>query len=77
MIMSNVEHLIESAIDYLKNSYTFNEWKESWLANVNKQNVKATLEEIWIIALWIYYDYKPYIEEKVIQQLEQDYGYKV
>ena len=75
--MSNIEHLIESAVECLEHSYTFDEWKESWFTNTNKQNVKAPLEEIWGMAVWVYYDYRPYIEWKVTQKLEQEYGYKV
>ena len=75
--MSNIEHMIDSAISYLDNSYTFEDWKDTWSTNVNRQGVTATLEEIWTIANWIYYDYKPSVELKTRIEMENDYGYKI
>lgn len=74
--MSNIEHLIESAVYYVEN-YSFEEFKETWTTNINKQGISATLEEIWDIATWIYYSYRPYIDYKKSMELIDAYGYEV
>lgn len=74
--MSNLEHLIDSAIYYVEH-YSFEEFKETWSTNVNKKSVMAPLEEIWEIANYIYYTYRPYIEWKLRAKITEEYGYKL
>lgn len=75
--MSNIEHLIDSAIEAKERKETFNNWIHFETTIINARNTHISLEEIWEIADWVYYTYRPYIEWKITQELEQDYGYKV
>ena len=75
--MSNLEHLIDCAVYYKEEHYSFEEFKETWTTNVNKETIAAPLEEIWEIANYVYYVYRPYIEGKKEEELVERYGYKV
>ena len=75
--MSNLEHLIDCAVYYKEEHYSFEEFKETWETNVNKRGVVAPLEEIWEIADWIYYSYRPNIEWKTRGKMIEEYGYEI
>lgn len=54
--MSNLEHLIENAIEAVKNNTSFKKWRdwEQRYGNyLNADYIKATPEEIWEIAVYV------------------------
>lgn len=56
--MSNLEHLIENAIESVENGNSFENWRdwEQQIGNyVNADYIKSTPEEIWEIANYVVY----------------------
>ena len=75
--MSNLEHLIEGAIIAIEEHIGFDNWTHKASTLANHSQVRAPLEEIWEIADYIYYTYRPYIEYKKEEELIEEYGYRV
>lgn len=75
--MTNIEHLIESAIFTLEVKETYEKWSNRWITSQNLQGCAAKPQEIWEIANWVYYVYKPYIESEKEEELVKDYGYEL
>ena len=75
--MSNAEHLIENALCCIEEDKDFKFFKDMTVNKEMFKYIKATPEEIWDIAIYVYYTYKPYIESDLIEEVEKKYGYQV
>lgn len=73
--MSNIEHLLENAIDDMAAKKSFEEWKQKYPNSAILQFVEATAEEIWMMAQYVLYTYKPWLLEKCHKEAERIYGY--
>ena len=75
--MSNTEHLIENAIVCLEENKSYEDFIS---ADVNERMlklVKSPPEEIWDMAIYVYYTYRESIIWKTEDKLEKAYGYKI
>lgn len=58
--MTCIEHALENAINAVKKEHTFEIWKST---DPNLEHINATPEEIWELAIYVVYSYKPlYLE---------------
>lgn len=58
--MACIEHALENAINAVKKDYAFENWKST---DSNLEHINATPEEIWELAIYVVYSYKPsYLE---------------
>lgn len=73
--MSNIEHLLENAIDDMETKKSFEEWKQRYPNSAVLPLVEATAEEIWMMAQYVLYTYKPWLLEKCRKETERIYGY--
>ena len=73
--MSNIEHLLESAISDIAAEKSFKEWKQRYPNSAVLSLVEATAEEIWMMAQYVLYTYKPLLLEKCRKEAERIYGY--
>ena len=58
--MSNIEHLIENAIYAVKRDRSFEDFKNQPHTKSMMQYTGLSLEDIWEIAGYVVYSYKPY-----------------
>ena len=75
--MSNTEHLIENAIVCLEEKKSYEDFIDT---DVNKRMfklVKSPPEEIWDMAIYVYYTYRESIVWKTEDELVKRYGYLV
>ena len=75
--MSNAEHLIENALGCLESGRDITWFKDMFVNKEMFKYVNATAEEIWDMAIYVYYTYRPCIESDLTEELEKKYGYKV
>lgn len=75
--MSNIEHLIENAIIAVESDYSFEQWASAPINKQIFQLVDIHPFDIWQIAIYIVYDYKPNIISDTINRLEIKYGYPI
>ena len=73
--MSNIEHLIENAISAVEHHKDILEWKKEGHNRLMLLSVQAPAYEIWEMAQYIVYNYKPYVVNKTVDILEEKYGY--
>ena len=59
--MSDIEHLLENAVYCLKNKEDFEDFTKMWQTQDQLTRTKATADEIWMMAQWVLYVYKPSI----------------
>lgn len=74
--MSNIEHLLENAIDAIEGGKSY----EEWLKEPNKsmlKSVMSTPEEIWAMAQYCVFTYRTNIIGKTIDYVEKQYGYSL
>ena len=71
--MTHAEHLLENAICALEGGHDFNWWINSYPQQVQIPLVKTTPEEIWNMAQYCVYTYKP----GIIGKVEDAYGYSI
>ena len=76
--MTSLEHLFETAIDLIESNQCYNDWVKlpSTKAN-NKNMVYSRLVDIWSLAQYAVFSYKPSIVSQVTSEMEEKYGYKV
>ena len=75
--MSNAEHLIENAIVCMEENKSYDDFIS---ADVNKRMfefVKSPPEEIWEMAIYVYYTYRESVTWETEDKLEKAYGYKI
>ena len=75
--MSNIEHLIENAIGCIEEKKSYDDFIS---ADVNKRMlklVKSPPQEIWYMAIYVYYTYRPSVIWETEDELEKRYGYRV
>jgi len=75
--MSNVEHLIENAIVCMEENKSYDDFIN---ADVNKRMlelVKSPPEEIWEMAIYVYYTYREVVVWETEDKLEKAYGYSL
>ena len=73
--MSKIEHLIENAVIALEQKKSFDEWYKEDIDMFDY--VDSPPIEIWNMAVYCYYTYRPYIEWKLTEEIEKAYGYPV
>ena len=74
--MSNIEHLLENAIASIESNNTYDSWLKQNTQQSMLQEVKASSSEIWTLAQYCVYVYKPGIVVDMVEKAENDYGYK-
>ena len=63
--MSNAEHAIENAVVALEKNIDY----ETWASNdLNLENLQATPDEIWNMAQWVLYNYRPLCQEEIYKE---------
>lgn len=75
--MSNIEHLIENAIDAIEKNKTYEDWKTNWRQKAMLREVKSDPFEIWQIAQYCYYTYREAIIWETEDKIEKRYGYRI
>ena len=75
--MSNIEHLIENAVTALENNEKYDDWLNAWYTKEQLKQVKSPPEEIWQMAVWCVYTYKPSYTLDLSKQFESAYGYPI
>lgn len=53
--MSNAEHIMENALMAISKGRSYEEWIKS---EPNKEYVKSDTEEIWEMAMYVYYTWR-------------------
>ena len=77
--MTNSEHLIENVL-YLIEHNEGNGYEAVMQSELIQQQAKAvgiSMNDIWCIAQYVYYCYKPMIESRIAHQLIDRYGYEI
>lgn len=59
--MSDIEHLLENAVCHLEANKEFEDFMKMWQTQDQLTRAKATADEIWTMAMWVVYVYKPAI----------------
>lgn len=75
--MSNCEHLIENAICCIERHGSFEDFCRS---KVNKEMSKmedVTLAQVWQMAIYVYYTYRPVYKNKIMKELEDEWGFSL
>ena len=75
--MSDIEHLIENAIDSIERNEEYKDWVSKWQQKAMLKEVKSDPWEIWQIAQYCVYNYKESIEWKLSDEIESKYGYPI
>ena len=75
--MSNIEHLIENAVTALENKEKYEDWLDAWYTKEQLKYVKSPPEEIWEMAIWCHYTYRPSFECDLSEEIEKKYGYPI
>lgn len=75
--MTKIEHLLENAIVEIENGLGYDSWRKDPVNKIMLKEVTALPEEIWAMAVYVYFDYKPYIETITRDEIEKEYGYKI
>ena len=79
--MTTSEHLIENAICFIEKHNNDENCYENFMGNKLIQEqakfVGISMEDIWLIAQYVYYTYIPYIRNKVEDEMIKRYGYEV
>ena len=75
--MSNIEHLIENAIFCLEHDKTFEDFLEYKFNSEMLKLVKSLAEEIWEMAIYVYYPYRESVIWETEERMEKAYGYKL
>ena len=75
--MSNIEHLIENAITAIEENKTYEDWRTDWRQEAMLKDVMSDAWEIWEMAQYCVYTYKPSVIWDTEEKLEKEYGYKV
>lgn len=73
--MSNIEHLIENALVNIENKYPHEDFFD---AKHNIEMAKAcniNLEDVYEMAIYVYYTYIPSIRWNLEKKLRKEYGY--
>lgn len=78
--MTSLEHLFETAIECIESNQCYNDWVklDSTVINAKNMNPLTTdLMDIWEMAQYAVFTYKPSIVAQVTNEIEGKYGYKV
>lgn len=76
------EHLINSALREIEranqNGYDAHKCvMQSKNIQEHAKHVGISMDDVWYIAQYVYYCYKPYVEEKATRELIDRYGYEL
>ena len=74
--MNNIKHIFENAITALEHNHDYEYWVKQNAQQIMLPEVKAAAFEIWLMAQYCVYTYKPCIEADLVEKAERDYGYK-
>ena len=72
-MMTISEHLIENAIERLEMGYDYDDFMSAKILKEQARQVGISLTDLWYMAQYIYYVYKPHIESKI----KERYGYDI
>lgn len=75
--MTNLEHYIENAICYLENNGTYEDFFNQKLLKLGEEQTGISLKDMWEMAQYIVYSYKPCIVRETEERVENKYGYKL
>lgn len=76
--MTSLEHLFENAINCIESNKCYNDWVKLPSTKANSKNmVYSDLADIWSLATYAVFTYKPSIVSQVTSEMEEKYGYKV
>lgn len=62
--MSNIEHLLENAIAYLEEGKTYEDFANAWHNQYMSTTCSTTLSDIWSMAIYVVYTFKPNLMEE-------------
>lgn len=71
--MTISEHLIENAIERLEMGYDYDDFMSAKILKEQARQVGISLTDLWYMAQYIYYVYKPHIESEI----KERYGYDI
>lgn len=72
-----IEHLISSAYHAIEKHQTFEQWENEIFTQDNLKCVHATAREVWLIAQYVYFSIKPFIEWDKEDEMIKKYGHKL
>mgnify|MGYP007038269408 CR=1 FL=1 len=75
--MSNVEHLIENAIDCLDRGQSFEDFLSYKFNKDMLKMVKSPAEEIWEMAIYVKYTHDESLKWELEEEIEKKYGYPI
>ena len=75
--MSNIEHLIENALTAIDTKHDYGWWLVQMPQQQMLKEVKSKAEEIWEMATYVYYTYRPSVIMETKDKMESKYGYPI
>lgn len=77
--MTNAEHLIENAISFFEKSkdISYEEFKENQLIKEQAELIGVSILDIWYMAQYIHYTYRPSIRDEIEDEMIEKYGYRL
>ena len=75
--MTNLEHYVENAIWFLEKGGTHKEFFNNIWLQEGERLTGISLPQMWEIAQYVVYTYKPCIESECTEKLIKLYGYEV
>lgn len=71
--MTISEHLIENAIERLEMGYDYEDFMSAMVLKEQADKVGISLTDLWYMAQYVYYVYKPHIESEI----KERYGFDI
>ena len=75
--MTNIEHLVENAIHCVEDHKSFEEFSECEYNKRMLKEVDVSAKELWCIAMYAVYTYKPGIITNAELRIAGCYGYPI
>ena len=76
-IMTNCEHLIENALCVIGAGYSYECFSNKKYNTEMAKIENISLEQIWQMAIYVYYTYTPSCKENIIYDLENKLGFSL
>ena len=71
--MTISEHLIENALNRIESGYGYDDFVSTTILKEQAKQIGISLIDLWYMAQYIYYTYKPHIESEI----KERYGYDI
>lgn len=80
--MMTSEHLIENALFEFEEANkegirAYDAVTQSKIIQEQAKHIGISMNDVWYIAQYVYYCYKPYVEQKATRELIDKYGYEL